>query len=321
MILVTGGLGFVGLHTTRALLEVGETCVLVQRREPVLPDDLAGEAGRRVFCERADVTDLAALLDIGARHKITGIVHLAGSVPWPPGADEPVTGARKAVGSLLNVVQTASEWQVPRVGMASTVGVYGGVTTEPPYREDQPLPMTAGHVIPAFKKAGELLSDYLAGATGIEILSYRISPWGPGGNPFSSFMALPQLVHAAARGTAPDFSALRSPAYGDDGLDVCYVKDCARAIALLQLAPRLNQRTYNIASGRVVTNREVAAAVKELVPDARIELPEGRSPAGSGQPAWLDIARLREDTGYQPAYDTGRAVMDYLAWLREGHDR
>jgi UDP-glucose 4-epimerase len=321
MILVTGGLGFIGLHTTRALLEAGETCVLVQRREPVLPEDLAGEAGRRVFCERADVADLAALLDVGTRHTITGIVHLAGSVPWPPGADEPVGGARKAVGSLLNVIQAAAEWQVPRVGMASTAGVYGGVTAEPPYREDLPLPMTAGHVIPAFKKAGELLADYLADATGTEILSFRISPWGPGGNPYSSFMALPQLVHAAARGTAPDFSALRSPAYGGDGLDVCYVKDCARAIALLQLAPRLNHRTYNVASGRVVTNREVAAAVKELAPDALIELPEGRSPAGSGQPPCLDITRLREDTGYQPAYDTGRAAADYLAWLREGHDR
>jgi UDP-glucose 4-epimerase len=321
MILVTGGLGFVGLHTTRALLAAGESCVLVQRREPVLPDDLAAAAGQRVFCERADVNDLAALLDIGTRHKITGIVHLAGSVPWPPGADEPVTGARKAVGSLLNVIQAAGEWQVPRVGMASTVGVYSGVAADPPYREDLPLPMTAGHVIPAFKKAGELLTDYLADATGIEILNYRISPWGPGGNPSPSFAALAQLVHAAARGTAPDFSALRSPAYGDDGIDVCYAKDCARAIALLQLAPRLNHRTYNIASGRVVTNREVATALKELVPDARIELPEGRRPAGSGQPACLDIARLREDTGYQPAYDTRRAVADYLAWLREGHDR
>ena len=321
MILVTGGLGFIGLHTTWALLEAGETCVLVQRRDPVLPEDLAGEAGRRVFCERADVADLAALLEVGSRHKITGIVHLAGSVPWPPGADEPVAGARKAVGSLFNVVQAAGEWQVPRVGMASTVGVYGGVTAEPPYREDLPLPMTAGHVIPAFKKAGELLTDYLADATGIEILSYRISPWGPGGNPFSSFMALPQLVHAAARGTAPDFSALRFPVYGGDGLDVCYVKDCARAIALLQLAPRLNHRTYNIGSGKVVTNREVAAAVKELVPDARIELPEGRRPPGSGEPPCLDITRLREDTGYQAAYDTSRAVADYLAWLREGHDR
>ena len=321
MILVTGGLGFVGLHTTRALLDAGEPCVLVQRRKPVLPDDLAGEAGRRVFCERADVSDLAALLDIGARYKITGIVHMAGSVPWPPGADEPVDGARRAVGSLLNVVQAASEWQVPRVGLASTVGVYGGVTAGPPYREDMPLPMTSGHVIPAFKKIGELLSDYLAGATGIEILSYRISPWGPGGNPSSSFTPVPQLVRAAARGTAPDFSALRSPAYAGDGIDMCYIKDCARAIALLQLAPRLSYRTYNVAAGKVLTNREVAAALSKLVPSARVGLPEGRSPAGSGQGTFLDISRLCEDTGYQPAYDTERAVADYLAWLRAGHDR
>jgi UDP-glucose 4-epimerase len=304
MILVTGGLGFIGSHTTRALLDLGESCLLVQRREPALPDDLADEAGQRVFTERADVSDLAALLEIGTRHQITGIIHLAGSVPWPPGAAEPVDGARTAIGSLLNVLQAACDWQVPRVGMASTIGVYGGTTAQGPLREDVPLPMTAGHVIPAFKKIGELLADYLAGTTRIEIINYRISPWGPGGNPMSPFTAAPQLVHAAARGTTPDFSALRSPAYADDGLDMCYVKDCGKAIALLQLAPRLSHRTYNIASGKVLTNRQVAAAIRRLIPDARIELPEGRSPAGSGQGICLDISRLREDTGYQPAYDT-----------------
>lgn len=321
MILITGGLGFVGSHTTRALVDLGEPCVLVQRREPVLPDDLADEAGRRVFAERADITDLAALLDIGTRHKITGIVHMAGSVPWPPGVDQPVPGARKAISGLLNVLQAACDWQVPRVGVASTIGVYGGATAEGPLREDTPLPMTAGHVIPAFKKIGELLGDYLADVTGIEVISYRISPWGPGGNPASPFSAAPQLVHAATRGTVPDFSALRSPAYADDGLDMCYVKDCGRAIALLQLAPQLSYRTYNIASGRVLTNREVAAAVKRLVPDAPIELPEGQNPAGPGQEVCLDIGRLREDTGYQPAYDAEGAVADYISWLRDGHER
>jgi len=200
MILVTGGLGFIGSHTTRALLDLGESCVLVQRREPMLPGDLAGEAGVRVFTEQADITDLDALLEIGSRHKVTGMIHLAGSVPWPPGADRPVAGARAAVGSLLNVLQAACDWQVPRVGIASTIGVYGGTTVEGQLREDIPLPMTAGHVIPAFKKIGELLADYLAGATGIEIINYRISPWGPGGNPRSPFTAAPQLVHAAARG-------------------------------------------------------------------------------------------------------------------------
>lgn len=319
MILVTGGLGFVGSHTTRALLDLGESCVLVQRSGPVLPGDLAGEAGKRVFTERADVADLAALREIGSRHKITGIVHLAGSVPWPPGAQPPVEGARTAVGGLLNMLQAACDWQVPRVGIASTVGVYGGVTADPPYREDTPLPMTSGHVIQAFKKTGELLANYLDGATGIEIISYRISPWGPGGNPSSPFTAVPQIVRAAARGTAPDFSALHSPPRADDGLDMCYVKDCAKAVALLQLAPRLGHRTYNIASGRVLTNGEVAAAVRKLVPDARMELPEGRGAQSTD--FRLDIGRLREDTGYQPSYDTERATADYIAWLRDGHDR
>ena len=317
MILVTGGLGFVGSHTTRALLDLGESCVVVQRREPVLPDDLAGQ---QLFIERADVGDLAALLAVVRRYPVTGIVHLAGSVPWPPGAQPPVAGARTAIGSLLNVLQAACDGQVPRVGIASTIGVYGGVTAPGPLREDVPLPMTAGHVIPAFKKIGELLADYLAGPTGIEIIDYRISPWGPGGNPMSPFTAVPQLIHAAARGTAPDFSALRSPAYAGDGFDMCYVKDCARAVALLQLAPRLNHRTYNIASGTALTNGDVAAALRGLVPDARIELPEGCAP-GSGPALCLDITRLRQDAGYQPAYDTERAVADYLAWLRAGHDR
>jgi UDP-glucose 4-epimerase len=292
MILVTGGLGFVGSHTTRALLDAGESCVLVQRRAPVLPEDLAGESGRRVFREKTDVTDLDALLDIGVRHKITGIVHLAGSVPWPPGADEPVPGARKAIGSLLNVVQAAADWQVRRVGVASTIGVYGGVEAEGLLSEDTPLPMAAFHAIP---------------------------PWGPGGNPASPFSAVPQLVHAAARGTSPDFSALRAPAYADDGIDMCYVKDCARAIALLQLAPRLHHRTYNIAAGQALTNREVAAAVKALVPDARIELPSRAAAPGSR--TCLDIGRLRADTGYEPAYGTEAAVADYIAWLRAGHER
>ena len=102
---------------------------------------------------------------------------------------------------------------------------------------------------------------------------------------------------------------------------MCYVKDCARAIALLQVRAPAEARTYNIASGTVLTNQDVAAAIARLVLGARTELPEGRSPAGSGQGICLDISRLRDDTGYQPGYDTDRAVADYIAWLREGHER
>jgi len=98
------------------------------------------------------------------------------------------------------------------------------------------LPMTAGHAIPAFKKIGELLADYVSDATDLEVISFRIgSIWGPLGRAASPFFAAPQLVHAAVRGTSPDLSALPSPARADDGIDLCYVRDCGRAIALLQV--------------------------------------------------------------------------------------
>ncbi|WP_433429503.1 NAD-dependent epimerase/dehydratase family protein [Nonomuraea sp. CA-141351] len=317
MILITGGLGFIGTHTTRALLDLGEPCVLVQRRPAVVPEMFADEP---VIVEQADLTDESSLLEIGKRHEITGIVHLAGSVPWPPGAYEPIEGAEKAVRSLLNVFRAASEWQVTRVGVASTIGVYGGVPGEGALKEDVPLPMTAGHPIPAFKKIGELLTDYLAGTMGIDVVGYRIAAiWGPLGHQRSPFFAAPQLVHAAARGTDPDLSTLHTGTHLGDGIDLCYVKDCGRAIALLQLADRLAHRTYNVASGRLTTNGEVVAAIRKLVPDARAGLPEGRDPATPG--VWLDTTRLREDTGYEPAYDTERAVADYLAWLRAGNER
>jgi UDP-glucose 4-epimerase len=310
MILVTGGLGFIGRHTVRALLDLGESCVLVQRRTPEVPAELAGE---QVVAEQADIVDPAALLAVGERHKITGIVHLAGSVPWPPGAYEPVDGAQKAIVSLLNVVKAAAEWGVSRVGVASTIGVYGGVAEEGAMREDMPLPMTSGHVIPAFKKIGELLVDHLAGTMDVELVNYRIGAiWGPHGRAASPFVAGPALVHAAAFGTEPDLTSLYAPAHVEDATDMCYAKDCGRAIAMLQLADSLNHRTYNVSAGRMTTNGEIIAAIRKIVPDARVDLPTG----GSGQRLWLDTTRLQEDTGFRPAYDTEHAVADYLDWLR-----
>jgi UDP-glucose 4-epimerase len=310
MILVTGGLGFIGQHTVRAFTDLGESCVLVQRRRPEVPADLAGE---QVVVEQVDLDDPAALLAVGDRHKITGVVHLAGSIPWPPGADEPVDGARKAVGTLLNVIQAAAEWGVSRVGVASTIGVYGGADGDSPWQEDTPLPMTSGHVIPAFKKVGELLTDHLAGALDMDIVTLRIGAiWGPNGHVADPFFAAPALVHAAALGREPDLSAMYAPAHVEDALDLCYARDCGRAIAMVQLADRLNHRTYNVSSGRVTTNAEVIAAIRKVVPDARVDLPAG----GTDRPFWLDTSRLERDTGFRPAYDIERAVADYVGWLR-----
>jgi UDP-glucose 4-epimerase len=317
MILITGGLGFIGSHTVQALLDAGEDCVLVQRSHRAAPD---GRFDRPVRVEQADAADLEALLAVGRRHPITGIVHLAGSMPWPPSSEPPVEAARRTLGSLFNILQAAQDWGVSRVCLASTIGVYGSAREplEGRLTEDMPLSMSSPHLIPTFKKVSELLGGHLADVTGMEVVNLRISgTWGPLGHSPDPFFPAPQLIHAAAHNHAPDLSGVRGRGHAEDSLDLCYVKDTGRAIALLQLADHLNHRTYNVASGHATTNAEVAAAIREVVPEAQVDLPTG----GDTRKAYLDITRLRQDTGYEPVWDTGRAAADYIAWLRAGHER
>lgn len=318
MILITGGLGFIGSHTARALVDLGESCVLTQRREPEPNPLLAEEVGKRVFLEQVDVTDPRALAEVGERHHVTGVIHLAGAFFGDPLAD-----ARANFRAMLSVVEAAKAWGISRVVYASTIGVYdgGGIGALP---ESTPLPLTAGHGIASSKKINEILASHLGPATGVELHAARIGAiWGPLGRFPSAFFSVSQLVHAAVSGTQLDLGTMpngRLP-HADDGIDLMYVRECGRALALLQLADRLEHRVYNVSSGRVTTYREVMAGIRAAIPDVGFEIPEGSDPQFSYSSSWLDTGRLREDTGYEPEYDTERAVGDYIAWLRAGNAR
>jgi UDP-glucose 4-epimerase len=314
MILITGGLGSIGSHTARALLDLGESVVLTAHRSTELPDHLAGEPDGRVVVEPLDITDAAALLDIGRRHEITGIVHLAAG---PYDLPDPVAYLRAETAGLLNALQAATAWGVRRFSVASTIAAYLGVDAVP-WREDATLPVIAGHQIFALKKTAEMFSTLVGQGAGFDAVSLRIGTiWGPLGLPDSPFFALPRLLSAAVWGEDPDLTPPRPAAYAGDASDLCYVKDCGRAIALLMVAERLNHRIYNISTGRLVRYSEVVDAINAAVPGANITLPEGRNPDRPHN--YLDITRLRQDTGFEPRYDVERAVPDYADWLRT-HD-
>ncbi len=311
MILVTGGLGSIGSHTARALLDLGERVVVSAHRSTRLPDFLSAEPDDRLVVEPLDTTDAAAFLDIGKRHPVTAVVHLAAA---PFDLPDPVAYLRAESTALLNALAAATAWGVRRFAVASSIAVYAGLGGAA-FREDVPLPVVAAHRIPVFKKTAELFSTLAAAHAGFDVVNLRIGTiWGPLGLPDSPFFALPRLLSAAVRGEGPDLTPPRPPAHADDATDLCYVKDCGRAVALLVLADRLNHATYNVSAGRLVRYAEVVAAINAAVPGARIELPPGHSP---DRPAGhLDITRLRQDTGFEPEYDVERAVPDYVAWLR-----
>ena len=299
MILVTGGLGMIGAHTARALADLGHEVVVTVYRRTGVPAFLAG----RVTVEPLDVTDRDAFLALGARHDISGIVHLAGTIP-----EDPVGFFRTEMTGLLNALDAARTWGVGRFAVASSIGVYAG-RPETRWHEELALPTAAlPHLIVAFKKAVEPLTTHGLRGSGIQPVVLRIGTiWGPLVDPESPFFHIPRYISAVLRGEQP------RPLYAEDGGDCCYAPDAGRAIALLMTAETLRHDTYNVSSGRPFTNREVADALRAIHPGVRLELRPGRH-GGPGPDPYLDITRLSRDTGFAPAFDVAAAVADYVAW-------
>ncbi|MFI6676323.1 NAD-dependent epimerase/dehydratase family protein [Kribbella sp. NPDC050470] len=307
MILVTGGLGMIGAHTAQALLDLGEEVVVTSHHSVDVPSFLAG----RVIVEQLDVTDRDAFLDLGKRHEITGLVHLAAPrpsfAPSPTGASiaDPVEFLRSNTTGLYNALEAARAWQVRRFAVASSIGLYIG-RPESSWHEELALPaMTLDNPILAFKEAAEPLTQQALAGSAVQPVILRLGTiWGPLGDPTSPFYPIPSLITAVVRGGE------RPQVYGDDGGDRCYVPDAGRAIALLMTVPTLNHDTYNVSSGRPVANHEFATALEAAVPGAQVPLTSG----GQLEP-YLDITRLTADTGFTPRFDTATAVADFVGWL------
>jgi nucleoside-diphosphate-sugar epimerase len=300
MILVTGGLGMIGAHTARALVDLGHDVVVTAHSRRDVPSFLAG----RVSVEPFDVTDRDAFRALGDRHRISDIVHLAGSIP----DQDPVAFFRTETTGLLNALDAARAWGVRRFVVASSLGVYLG-QTEIPWREDLALPtVELPHLIVAFKKAVEPLTTHTLQGSGVQPVVVRIgSTWGPLTDPGSPFNPIPPYINAVLRGEQPQ------PLHAEDGGDCCYAPDAGRAIALLTTARELGHDTYNVSSGRPSTHRDLVHALQTVIPGLRLDLLPGRQD-GPGDNPHLDITRLTHDTGFTPAFDVTSAVADYVAW-------
>jgi UDP-glucose 4-epimerase len=310
MILITGGLGFIGLHTARAVLDMGEDVVLTQYRVARAPDFIKDEFGKRAFIEQLDITDGERMKEIGNAHKITGIIHLA--VPGLA-ALSAAEDYRVNMFGLLNVLEAGEAWGVERISLGSSVTVYAGVK-EGPFEEEMPLRMTSSNPTEAFKKAFEVLGNHYAQRTGMNVLMLRIA--GIYGPLYHSMANLPsRLVHAALKGEAPPMRG----EFAEDGGDLCYVKDTAQGIALAHLTKDLRYTCYNVGAGRETKNRELVAAVQTQAPGFEAELKDGNGPTARPK-SYLDITRIREDTGYEPKFSTEAAIADYVGWLRAGNE-
>lgn len=326
MILIIGGLGFVGANTAEALLKLGYDCVLTSHQRSDVPDFLQQYSKTpRLQIEPVDISELDSLRAIGKKYTITGIINLL-TGGWGAargaGAVELSQGMHATITSIANTFQVAQEWGVKRVTLTGAPVMYNGVT-ELPWKESASLPLTAGFGMEATKKCAEILASYLSSQTKVEYVDARLTAmYGPHYDASRGFF-IGRLVHAAATGQTPDLTGMHGGLpYAQDAGDQCYIKDAAMGLALLQTSKTLNHQLYNVASGRPTTNQDIVDAIKKVVPDFDIALPDGHAQGPGAMPSWhMDIDRLRQDTGFVPAFDIDTGIADYIAWVRDGHDR
>ena len=311
MILIIGGMGFIGLHTARRLVESGERVVITRHSSHRLPDQLKAEVGTRVFVERVDVTNPYEVFEVVRRHQVESIINL-----MAPPARSASTQAdyHLYTAGLQNVLEAGRTFGLRRVSLGSSVAVYGGLP-QGPFREDAALPVASPTQVSAFKKGMEMHAHFYAAQCRLDVVALRIaSIYGP--LYYSMHNPIGRLRHAAVRDAEPDFSD--RPAGNileDDQADWTFVGDAARGVALVHTAASLPHRVYNIGSGRAISNRDVYEAVRKAAPGARCAaLKPGRSPSAASNPA-TDLSRIAA-LGYRPEHTIETGIATYIEWLR-----
>jgi UDP-glucose 4-epimerase len=313
MILVTGGLGFLGGNLGKYLLDKGHEVLLTRNRNIQVPTILAPYVGKGLEIAPMDVTSLTTILDAVKKYKVKSIIHGAsiyeGRGTLFQATDVNVTGT-------ANILEAARLMDVGRVTFVSSEGVNQGRKGTTPLKEEEFFWARSDRYIPATKKMAELLCFIYQKEYKMDVVITRPSRiYGPlytaGRNPIL------RMVTAVVKGQPTIFKDVNA----SEGHDFIYVRDCARAHALIHCAAKTNYDLYNIGFGRHHTLGEVAKALEKIIPGTKIELASGVSTITKTEfdiDACLDNTRIQEEFGYMPEYDLEKGLTALAAWVRDG---
>jgi nucleoside-diphosphate-sugar epimerase len=294
-VLITGASGYVGSATATRMLGAGIQVVGLSRK----PCLVIPENDQAIF--DISVPGVAAEI-VRNVSPCEAIVHAAASLDHDLFA--PGVSLANCLGTQ-EMLKLASLWKSYFIYISSVPVI--GMPRNLPITEDHPVaPPSAYH---ASKLFGEHLVR-LASEQGIRGATLRLtSPVGPAmppGRIFSVFVS-----HAAKS------KPIQLAGKGGRRQDYVDVRDVARAIEKC-LAAR-SQGIYNVASGRAVSNLDLARrCVAVLGSSSAVEF-NGRPDA---QESWnwdVSIARANQDFGFQPQFSLEDSIRDLATEYAGSH--
>lgn len=314
--LITGGMGVIGSMVSSRFVQEGHRPVIMARH---LDKSLIRPIEDQVDVELGDILDLPRILSIIKSYNITHIIHTAALIGTLSNQNPPQSLNINVMGTL-NILEAARFMNIRRVVYASAKGVYGHINGEYAHPTYKPLPedhpKNPLRIYESAKLMGEHIGQFYQSNYGLEFVALRFSTtFGPGKTVRHGKMSiLSQIIESPYSGRA-----VKIEKGGDQKDDFIYTKDVAHGIYLACIAPEINYTAYNIGTGIGFTLKDVAKEVKQIIPEADIEIGSGLHYLDGPTHYYsvYDITRAQQDLGYSPQFTLGKAIEDYLETLQK----
>lgn len=143
-ILVTGGAGYIGSHTSIELIEAGYDIVVVDNLSNSKIEAVKrveSIVNREITFYKADVCDKDAMRKIFSAHKIDAVINFAGYKAVGESVYKPLEYYENNIYGMLALLDVMREFGVKNLAFSSSATVYGNPHTVP-ITEDFPLSTT-----------------------------------------------------------------------------------------------------------------------------------------------------------------------------------
>ena len=324
-VLITGGAGYIGSTTAKALEEAGHT--------PVILDSLL--SGPRAFVKNrifyeGDIADRALLTRVIDEHPdIDCTIHMAARIVVPESVEQPYSYYRDNVAKSLELFDQLVILGKPRVLFSSSASLYATVEN---FEVDESSPLDPSSPYARTKLVMEMALRDMAASTDLRAIILRyFNPIGSDPNLESGVYArepshvLGQLV-MAAQGLKDSFTITGTEHPTRDGTgirDYIHVWDLARShvVAVEKFDTALEEvgetsTVINVGTGDGVTVRELVETFQRVY-DAPVPVTEAAPRPGDAVGAFANVDKARDVLGWTSSLTTEDAISSALGWFRK----
>jgi len=331
MILVTGGLGFIGAHTTAALLENNKKVLIVDDLSNTSKKVLRGierATGKKPSFVELDLKNKSEVTQLFKNHNIQGIIHFAAFKAVGESVHKPIEYYENNTVPLLNLLLEIkkSSWKIPFI-FSSSCTVYGEANKLPITEEEaiKPAQSPYGNT----KQIGEeILLDATQALKNLNVISLRyFNPIGAhpsneiGELPLGTPQNLVPFITQTAIGLHKQLTVFGNDYPTSDGTcirDYIHVVDLAKAhiAALERLQNKSSDHLYEVFNLGTGSGRSVLEVIKsfEKVSGQKLNYIFGPRRVGDVVAAYADTQKAEKVLGWKAKQTLDKAIASAWAW-------